>query len=449
MNLRPSEQIAVYAEQPITYAQLLERAESFAQTLRHQSGLKRPLVLLKLSNSVNALVAYVACLQADLPVILLAEQQDSVQLEQQFQVNLKITSSAEQLNVECLSHSALPMADELSVLLTTSGSTGEAKLVMLSRANLASNAQAIREYLDIGPEERGLTSLPFNYSYGLSIVNSHLLAGASLVVSEPDILSKQLWQRAKQWQATSFAGVPFSYEMLCRMGLARALPSSISTLTQAGGRLNRSLAEQVAAFAKQQQKRFFIMYGQTEASARIAYLPAELASTKADSIGQAIPGGQLSLLDPSGQVIQQDEQIGELCYQGANVMLGYAQSLTDLAQPARPSRLLTGDLALRRNGLFYITGRLKRMIKLRSHRFNLDQLEQQLSDLLAVVDLACFGEDDSLQLASSQPISSDKLLAACQDLHISQSLVHVHHVASLPKQANGKTDYQALKGLSA
>lgn len=172
------------------------------------------------------------------------------------------------------------MSKDLALLLTTSGSTGDSRCVRLSKTNIKSNAVSICQYLKLTQNERAITSLPFHYTYGLSVIHSHLLCGASLLLTDKNILQKEFWQFAESRGATSFAGVPFNYEMMNRFGLLEKLPKSIKILTQAGGRLEPELQEKIAQLAIQRKILFYIMYGQTEATARISYLPPSLALEK-------------------------------------------------------------------------------------------------------------------------------------------------------------------------
>lgn len=164
---------------------------------------------------------------------------------------------------------------DLAILLSTSGTTGSQKFVRLSYDNIRVNAESIIEYLKINQNERAVMNLPLSYSYGMSIVNSHLLAGASILLTDESVMEKSFWELVKKHKATSIAGVPFTYQMLQRIGFTKMELPYLKTMTQAGGRLNEKLVKHFAEYAKEQNKRFYIMYGQTEAAPRISYIPYE------------------------------------------------------------------------------------------------------------------------------------------------------------------------------
>lgn len=333
----------------------------------------------------------------------------------------------------------LPLAPELALLLTTSGSTGSPKLVRLTLQNLNANAQAIVSYLKITQEDRGLTSLPMSYSYGLSLLNSHLLAGAPLLMTTSGFLQRSYWDFVAVHRPTSLAGVPYHYEVMLRMRmLERDLPG-LRTLTQAGGRLSSDRVIQLEELSFRCGWRFFVMYGQTEATARISYVPPERLRDKVGSIGIAIPGGQLSL----------DEQTSELLYAGPNVMLGYAQTRSDLGKGDElQGRLRTGDLARRdEEGYYYITGRLKRFLKVYGKRFSLDEIEEVISRH-GCCPVACFGTDDHIRVAIERVENQGIVLEVLQNLlQIHPNAFRVVQLESLPRFPNSKIDYQSLARL--
>ena len=244
----------------------------------------------------------------------------------------KIEYSAFNYTLTSYSNDPIELHSELAVLLTTSGSTGSPKLVRLSYDNIRSNAESIAEYLNITVDERPVTSLPMYYSYGLSVINSHLLKGATILLTDKPVIQKEFWTFVKEQRATSIAGVPYTYEMLKRLRIFRMDLPELKTMTQAGGKLNADLAKEYMEQAAASGKKFIVMYGQTEATARMSYLPFDRALEKYSSIGIAIPGGSFSLIDERGDEIEDVNKDGELVYTGANVSLGYAECREDLAK---------------------------------------------------------------------------------------------------------------------
>ena len=293
---------------------------------------------------------------------------------------------------------AFPMHDELALLLTTSGSTGSPKFVRQSYANIRANTESIVEYLRLDVTERPITTLPMSYTYGLSIINSHLWVGASIILTQKTLMQKEFWQQLRDYGATSFGGVPYIYEMLEKLRFFRMELPSLRTMTQAGGKLSPELHKKFAEYAVSSGRKFVVMYGQTEATARMSYLPAEKSLEKYGSMGVAIPGGKFCLVDSDGEVISEPEVVGELVYKGANVTLGYAESGEDLIKgDERGEVLVTGDMAKRdADGYYYIVGRKKRFLKIFGSRVNLDETERLLKGAFPNVECACGGVDDKM-----------------------------------------------------
>jgi long-chain acyl-CoA synthetase len=329
--------------------------------------------------------------------------------------------------------------EDLGLLLSTSGSTGTPKLVRLSQSNLQANADSIRQYLEIDEKEKPITALPMSYSYGLSVINSHLLAGATILLTNKSVLQREFWDCVARNNATSFAGVPYTYQMLLRTGLMQKdLP--VKTWTQAGGRLDPKYLQRVHEIAVAKSQRLFVMYGQTEATARISYVPHEQLAANIGSIGVAIPGGGL-------RVTPED---GELVYSGPNVMMGYAQDVSDLGKGDElHGELQTGDLArMEEGGFFHITGRKKRFLKLFGLRLSLDDVETTLVKNFDSA-IACFGTDELLQIAVEDETLIKRITNLCSEVFkLHHSVIRVMYVDHLPLTSNGKPDYSALAQIS-
>lgn len=336
------------------------------------------------------------------------------------------------------------VAPELRLLLTTSGSTGSSKLVRISGDNLDANAESIIEYLQITKTERPITVLPMQYSYGMSIIHTHVMAGAPIILTGYTLMEKGFWDRVRQEKVTSLCGVPYTFEMYRRLGLMQMDLPALRYITQAGGRLPEKRHMEYARWCAEQGIRFYVMYGQTEASPRMGWLPPRMAIEKCGSMGIAIPGGRIDLIDENGMVIpeagsceetgrapalaanpsgknaadadssegkdaaaasREDAEnilspVGELVYTGPNVALGYALCAADLARGDEFHGVLhTGDMARRdQDGYFYIVGRRSRFIKMAGKRIGLDQVERILRAAFPDLDLACAGKDDDLHV---------------------------------------------------
>lgn len=430
----------IQGQQQLTYNQLEQKVAAFVLQLSDIPSL----YFLKASNDIETVIAYLACLRSKHVLMLLdAELSDDklAPLLEAYQPNA-IISAGEIKSFSAYTHKFSP---ELALLLSTSGSTGSPKQVALSLKNLNANAHSICQYLPIKSTDKTITTLPMHYSYGLSVINSHLLAGACIVLNEHSVLSREFWQDFKHHQISSFAGVPYSYEMLLRLRFTNMTLPSLRYFTQAGGKLAKDKVIQLVEYAQQTDKQFFVMYGQTEATARMAFMEQNKALDKPESIGQAIPGGEFRLVDEQGRTISEAGQSGELCYSGGNVMLGYCQHYTDLAVLDSDTWLHTGDVAtFDEEGDYTITGRLKRFIKVFGQRLNLDDIEHYLAQ--KGLETYCMGEDNKLQIAvkNNNDIKALKQLI-CQHLQIHHTVVQLISVSELPLTSNGKKAYQNLQ----
>lgn len=339
---------------------------------------------------------------------------------------------------------------KLGLLLTTSGSTGSPKFVRQSYRNIQANAESIVEYLKLDETERPITTLPMNYTYGLSIINSHLLVGATLLMTDATLMQKEFWEFFKEQKATSFGGVPYTYEMLKKLRFFRMDLPSLRYMTQAGGKLSPELHKEFAEYAIENHKKMIVMYGQTEATARMAYLPAEKSLEKYGSMGIAIPGGKFTLVDVDEKPITEPEITGELIYEGENVTLGYAECLGDLSKgDERNGRLITGDMAkMDKDGFFYIVGRKKRFLKIYGNRVNLDEVERMLKSEYNQYDFAVTGCDDNLFAYTTAKKEEEQksirhFLSEKTGLNLKTFTVKM--IAEIPKNEAGKTLYSKLE----
>ncbi|MEX5269856.1 AMP-binding protein [Kocuria sabuli] len=440
---RHGERPAVLTDRGVlSYRELSERVDDVAARL----GMQRRLVVLAAANDVDSLVGYLAALTAGHPVLLVPADKPGV---------LDSLVAAYDPDVVLRSGTGTPVVEErrpgtrhelhpdLALLLSTSGSTGSPKLVRLSHENLTANAEAIAQYLGVGPDDRAATTLPMSYCYGLSVINSHLLRGAGLVLTDLSVVDPCFWELFRERRATSFAAVPYTFELLERVGFAGMDLPRLRYVTQAGGRL---APEKVRHWARLGQRRgwdLFVMYGATEATARMAYLPPDLAAEHPGCIGVPVPGGTFRI-DP---VEGLDD--GELVYTGPNVMLGYAEHPADLAAGRSVEELRTGDLARRHpGGLYEVVGRRSRFVKIVGLRVDLGQVERVLADL--GVTAAAAGSDEGLVVAVEGP-QEPQLLAKvlARDVGLPRTALEVHPVAQLPRLATGKVDYPAVAALAA
>jgi acyl-CoA synthetase (AMP-forming)/AMP-acid ligase II len=332
---------------------------------------------------------------------------------------------------------------DLGVMLATSGSTGSPKLVRLSWGAVEANARSICQVLQIDEKETAPTSLPLFYSYGLSVLNSHLWAGATIVLTEGSVVDRAFWHAFDGNQCTSLAGVPYHYSILSRLRFDPSRHPSVRTLTQAGGRLAPEVIRDFVARIGAVGGRMYVMYGQTEATARITVVPPDRLLEKLGSAGLPIPGGRVEIreLDPASRA-------GEVIYTGRNVMMGYAERAEDLGRGDDLGGVLpTGDLGfLDADGFLFLTGRSKRIGKVFGVRVNLDDIEHLLRDRGPVAALAA---GDAVTVWMEDGSGEDGSTVArwlSEHLHLHASGFDVRLVDQLPLLGNGKIDYRLLEG---
>jgi long-chain acyl-CoA synthetase len=451
--------IVTESSEQITYAEFLTSADGVKNHVK-----KRCLVLTVCQNCVESVAGYVGFLRGRIVQILI---DDSINRE--LFDNLLHMYKPEYIWLPCKKAKEAKWGREvyhygnyvllktdyvidytlhkdLALLMTTSGSTGSPKLVRQSYQNIDSNANAIAQYLGITETDRPITTLSMSYSFGLSIINSHLLKGGAVILTNKTFMDKAFWKLLKSTKATTFGGVPYTYEILKKLRFSRMELPSLKTLTQAGGKLSQELSEEFATISEQKSIRFFVMYGQTEAAPRMSYLPSEFAGSRAGSIGIAIPGGQFWLSGGNGNVISDNDVVGELIYEGDNVAMGYATNREDLCKGDKNGGVLkTGDMAKRdAHGFYYIVGRKKRFLKLFGNRVNLDEVEQLVRGL--GYHCVCSGEDDHLHIYTCDKENLTiikKNIAERTGIHTSG--IEVSYIESIPRNEAGKILYSALK----
>ena len=339
-----------------------------------------------------------------------------------------------------------PLYEELALLITTSGSTGSPKLVRQSYTNILDNTKSIAEYLKLDDTERPITTLPMNYVYGLSIINSHFLVGATLLLTDKGLMQKEFWNFFKEAGATSFGGVPYTYEMLDKLRFCRMKLPKLRTMTQAGGKITPELHEKFAAYAKEQGKNFVVMYGAAEATSRMGYLPPEMAVEKKGSMGIPIPGGKFTLIGADGHEITEPLTTGELVYEGKNVTLGYAECGEDLMNgDERHGRLETGDMAqFDAEGFYYIVGRKKRFLKIYGNRVNLDEIDRLIKGEFNI-EAASSGVDDHLYIFVTDGNAAEPVKEfVVGKTKLNPAAFKVIVIDEIPKNDSGKTLYKEL-----
>ncbi len=431
----------------ITYGEICDFSKEFARHLPQRS-----LIFLLSENRIGSLLGYTAALSNRVvPLILSAATEEGLynHLYELYQPEYlwlpetkvegrEVLFSAWDYCLVKTGNPSTPMYEELSMLLPTSGSTGSPKLVRHSYRNIEANADNVRRLFKLDGTEKAMAILPMHYTMGLSVIASHLLAGATLLLSGRSLLDKGFWAMLKE--ATSFTGVPYSYEILTKMRFTRMDLPNLKVITQGGGKLTEAMWNTLAQYAKDKGKQFIATYGQSECTARMAYLPAELATEKICSIGIAEPGGQLSIVDDNGHETFEGEAQGEMVYRGENVTLGYATCREDLLKGDENHGVMhTGDLARRdADGCYFIIGRLKRFLKIFGLRIGLDEVEQMIKTEFKI-DCYCKGNDDKLIVLVTDQKLVDVLPTFIEEkTHLFHQKIEVQMVNEILRNEAGK-----------
>lgn len=376
--------------QAITYNQLNSEAESLSKKL----PAKKKLIFLLAENNFETIVGYISFVKKGFSVAILDSKINNFFLKNLIKLykpsyifcsnkkkmtlkKFKITAKYKSFILnQNLNKKEYKINKDLMLLMSTSGTTGSPKFVRQSYTSVAANTKSIVKYLKINNKDVTITSLPFSYVYGLSVINSHLYSGSTIILTNRSIIEKEFWNMIKKFNVNNFSGVPYSYSIINRIG-KKSLSNKLKYSTQAGGKMNHELIGRIINIYKKKKIKFIQMYGSAEATSRMSYLSWRYAAKKIGSIGKPIPGGKFTLKNSRGKTIKKINQKGELIYAGKNVCLGYAKNINDLNLPDLNNGILyTGDLAFRdKEGFYFIVGRKNRYTKIYGIRADLTELE--------------------------------------------------------------------------
>ena len=444
--------------QTYSYLDLSQFAKNISINL-----IKRDMVFLIAENTVEFISAYIGFLQNENVIFLIDKninEESLINLVNEYKPDyifsspraclLSLDIRYEFLNYKLYAGSiknSFKIHNQLACLLTTSGTTGSKKLVRLSYMNLISNADIISKYLNINSNDKVMTTMSPSYSYGLSIINSHLNVGAAIYLNEFSILQRDFWNTFKIIKPTNINGVPYFYDMIKKFSFLDLDTSFLNFITQAGGSMSSDTMNYMINWSKKKQVPLYIMYGQTEASPRMSYLEPNYLSNKKGSVGKAIEDGNFFLYDKKNNFeITENHKEGELIYKGPNVMMGYAKKNSDLVRGFDNNNILeTGDLAIKDlDGFYYITGRIKRIIKILGFRINLDEIESTIN--AENIECACVGKDNNLIIY----ITDDKLIddvkkIIVKKLKINKKNFLIKVIITLPRNENNKINYKELE----
>ncbi|MBN1639333.1 MAG: AMP-binding protein [Ignavibacteriales bacterium] len=441
-----------------TYGELISFRNLFYSKIQ-----KRTLIFILVENSLPALSGFLASVSNRIVPLLLSSNINSELLDRLINIykpefiwaqnnemlNQKYANIFEYFNYVLFKteFQDTPLYDELSLLLPTSGSTGSSKLVRHSYENLSFSAENVAELFELDENHKAIAFLPIQYTMGLSVVMSHLYAGATVLLIKSALTEKKFWDFVKDNEATSFTGVPFSFEILHKLRFFRMNLPHLKILSQGGGKLSEKLFFEFAQYARDTGKKFIATYGQTEGTARMAYLQPDFALKKIGSIGKAIPNGELSIIDAEGNTIDEPVTQGELVYKGKNVTLGYAYCSEDLVKAdERLGVLKTGDLVKRDSeGYYFIIGRLSRFLKLYGFRISLDEVENLIRNHFNI-ECACSGTDEKMFIhITEENKSQDVLDFVIQKTNLFPDAFKIKVIAEIPKNETGKILYNDLE----
>lgn len=407
------------SKETISYKKLYKDSLKVASYLKDHVGQNQNIVLIS-PNSVFFITAYLGILKSGnvcVPLNFAIEQENldfilettasscvfmAKNLQSKQQLNEGIRHIDETvLNQIIETREVLPFDSDidnntLAEIIFTSGSTGTPKGVMISHGNIIANTDSIIEYLKLTSKDIIGVVLPFFYCYGLSLLHTHLRVGGSLVLNNSFIFLGSVIKDLKDYKCTGFAGVPSHYQILLKksQNFKNTEFPDLRYVTQAGGKLHTIFIEEfVQAFPKID---FFVMYGQTEATARLCYLPPNRISEKSGSIGKPIPGVTIKIVDNEGKEVPIGEE-GELLAKGDNIMLGYYKEPEETAKTIKDGWLHTGDIALADNeGYLYLMARKKEIIKVGGKRVSPKEIEEVILSIPEVVDCTITGIEDEV-----------------------------------------------------
>lgn len=426
----------------ISYGELATRAQTWSRRMEGERGL----VFVYVRNSVESLAAFLGALVADHAVALFdanTSNEARAELEETYRPAWIARPDEDELEHPA---GAGPLHQDVKLLLSTSGSTGSAKLVRLTMDAMQANAEGIAEVLHIRNDDVAAGYLPIHYSYGLSVVTSHLVSGARIRLTEMGLMDSQFWSAMRGAGITHLPGVPFHYQMMLKLGLKRLNLPTLTTMTQAGGRLAPELRKQVHEFMEQVGGRFFVLYGQTEAAPRMTTLQHSDFPFAPQSVGVALPDCRIEIIDRDG------DGNGEVVFHGPNVMFGYAENRDDLGRGDEMcGRLPTGDTGyLDAEGRLTLTGRVKRIGKIFGLRINLDEVEA-LANASVGTAVTQTAETLTLHVVSSGDAERDKeltqaMLASLQKrFTIPVTSYRIKMVPEILRTERGKINYAALE----
>lgn len=436
----------------ITYGEICDYVCDFKSHLP-----KRALTFILAENTIGSLLGYISMLSNRIVPLILSRNTDKGLYDNLYNMYHPAYIWAPKEMIEQLSgivvweswnyvllrttNESPILYEDLSLLLPTSGSTGSPKLVRHNYRNIEANARNVAQIFKMTGEERPMASLPMHYTMGLSVVTSHLYAGCTVYLSSKSLMDLEFWKTMKDEKITSFTGVPFSYEIMHKLRFFKRMDLPyLKIITQGGGKLSKELFQECCDYAERTGKQFIPTYGQSECTARMAYLESEVAPQKQGSIGKAEPNGQLSIIDSDGNETFEGIATGEMVYRGENVTMGYAFCKEDLAKGDENHGVMhTGDIAYRdADGYYFIVGRKKRFLKIFGLRIGLDEVEHLIKSNFNV-DCVCSGTDELLTVHITNKDLIKQVVAFVEEkTHLFKKNIDAVYISEIKRNETGK-----------
>ena len=438
----------------------LKDIKKFSKNFNNLLGKKKKLVFLLCENSLPAILGYLSLiLNKHVPMMI--DKNIEINLLKKLINNYKphyIWSPANNAkngfskifkykNYSLLKSNKLAnykIHSDLCLLVPTSGSTGSQKYVRQSYKNVIKNTNSIIQYLKLNKKHKTITNLPLSYTFGMSIINTHFSVGSLIYLSNFSILQKEFWQIFYKKKINFFYGVPYTFEILEKLNFFRKKKSNLVGIAQAGGKLSEKLQKKLINFSIKNKNKFFVMYGQAEATTRISYVPHNKIKKKIGSIGIPIKDGKIKIIKEKNS----KSGVGEIYYEGPNVCMGYAFNYQDLKKKdIWKGALYTGDIGKKdQDGYFYIVGRKKRFCKILGISINLDEIENILKNKFKNKSFVTVSNDKLIKIFILMNNSEKKIINFLSNLTgINKSLFVLKKIKKIPLLNNGKIDYKILK----
>ncbi len=449
----------------IYYKDLISYSKKISKKIREKS-----LTLILIDNSLTSTICYVSLLNKKKPILILNQNISNKFLNNILKKyepeNICVSSKYYQKKIfknyksifnfrefEFLTlktKNNFQVKNDIGLLVTTSGSTGSVKFVRQTYANLKFNTLSIINYLKLNEKNITITTLPLSYTFGMSIINTHLKVGSKILVTNRSLFEKEFWKLFKSNNINTIYGVPYTYEILDKLNFFSKNNFNLRLIGQAGGKISDNLQKKIGNYSKKYNKKFFIMYGQAEATTRISYLPYQNVLKKIGSIGVPINGGRINLLS-NNSIVYKKNSIGEIVYEGKNVCMGYASRKLDINKSDEwKGKIFTGDLAKRdKDGYYFIVGRKKRFTKIYGINVNLDELENLLKLKFSDSDFAVISKVNKIIIFTSIKKLKEKIFSyILKNIDLNINSFEIISPKKIPKLSNGKNNYKLLSNHS-